>query len=72
MSIMFNLLPLNNKPHCRWQGPWCDESSAEWTCNSAALEQVCSGLEESDGAFFISLEDFYEYWYRVELCKVCA
>jgi len=48
-----------------WSGAWSDKS-AEWT--DERKEEVPDFTDKNDGTFFINVEDFYEYWYRLEIC----
>lgn len=50
-----------------WSGAWSDQSE-HWTEERKA--EVPEYSAENDGTFWISMEDFYSYWYRVELCRV--
>mmetsp|Transcript_75016 Transcript_75016/g.223574 ORF Transcript_75016/g.223574 Transcript_75016/m.223574 type:complete len:718 (-) Transcript_75016:50-2203(-) len=50
-----------------WRGPWSD-GSAEWTEERKA--EVPEHAARDDGAFFISIQDFYRYWYRLEICRL--
>jgi len=50
-----------------WTGPWSD-SAPEWTAERRA--EVPEFAEKNDATFFISLEDFYEYWFRLEICRL--
>lgn len=50
-----------------WKGPWCD-GAPEWTDERKA--EVPEYLTKDDAAFFITVEDFYEYWFRLEICRL--
>jgi len=48
-----------------WSGAWSDKSE-EWTEERKA--EVPDFTDKNDGTFFITVEDFYEYWFRLEIC----
>jgi len=48
-----------------WSGAWSDKSE-EWTEERKA--EVPEFTDKNDGTFFITVEDFYEYWFRLEIC----
>eukprot|EP00419_Tripos_fusus_P008265 CAMPEP_0172698368 /NCGR_PEP_ID=MMETSP1074-20121228/29426_1 /TAXON_ID=2916 /ORGANISM="Ceratium fusus, Strain PA161109" /LENGTH=682 /DNA_ID=CAMNT_0013519399 /DNA_START=75 /DNA_END=2123 /DNA_ORIENTATION=+ len=52
-----------------WSGAWSDKSE-EWTEERKA--EVPDFTDKNDGTFFIKVEDFYEYWYRLEICYLEA
>lgn len=50
-----------------WNGAWSDQSG-DWT--EERQSEVPEYSARNDGTFWIAMEDFYSYWYRVELCRV--
>eukprot|EP00931_Biecheleriopsis_adriatica_P007836 TRINITY_DN109089_c0_g1_i1.p1 TRINITY_DN109089_c0_g1~~TRINITY_DN109089_c0_g1_i1.p1 ORF type:complete len:710 (+),score=164.45 TRINITY_DN109089_c0_g1_i1:23-2131(+) len=50
-----------------WKGPWSD-GAPEWTDERKA--EVPEYGNKDDAAFFLTVEDFYEYWYRLEICRL--
>merc|ERR1711964_372844 len=48
-----------------WNGDWSD-SCENWT---RKLKDQCKWTNEQDGRFFMSAEDFHEYFTNYKICK---
>jgi len=48
-----------------WQGDWCDRS-IKWT---DALRKEVGAEQKDDGVFFISYEDYIQFFYITTICK---
>merc|ERR1712000_579232 len=68
MGETARLIELRN-PHgqgkSEWEGEWSD-SCPNWT---SELKQQCNWTNEQDGRFFMSVEDFCEYFTNYKICK---
>jgi len=52
--------------HKEWTGDWSDSSS----CWNDDLKQVFHHVSADDGAFYISIEDFFKFFERTYICHI--
>ena len=52
--------------NAEWQGDWSDQSD-KWT---PALKKALNFTEEADGTFWMSFEDFKDYFSTVTICRI--
>lgn len=70
-SSTYQLLRLRNPwgNEKEWNGPWSDKSP-EWCMIDGNLKQKLGVTFDCDGEFWMSFDDFLEYFDRLEICNL--
>ena len=70
-SRMIPLIRLRNPwgNEAEWNGAWSDDS-AEWQFISDEEKQNLGLTSDADGEFWMSYDDFGQYWDQLEICNL--
>uniref|UniRef100_A0A3B4B828 Calpain catalytic domain-containing protein n=1 Tax=Periophthalmus magnuspinnatus TaxID=409849 RepID=A0A3B4B828_9GOBI len=56
--------------HHKWEGPWSDSRSPEWSTVSSQEQQRLGRVNREDGEFWMSVADFRQNFESMEVCHL--